>query len=326
MDNNLSRLKGKFAIGVTDYAIYILLFAMFLVLTFLSKNFLTGRNLFAMILNGNYLLIISIGMAFVLLCGMIDLSVGSIAYVSMVVAGTLMRDMHAGVLLGLLVCLFVGGLIGIVNGLLIVKIGLNPMLVTLGMLIGLRGLGLEITQSFITEINERYKAMMISEIFGIPVVVILIVVIFVAAQLVLSTTRFGKYVIAIGCNEKAARNLGVNVDSVKMQVLCISGIFAAFAGFYCSLNLGTVLQTLGNGWEFLAIAICVLGGVSLFGGVGKIFPGVVVGFIIMITIEDGMNLLGVSIYLLPIVRGVVILLAMLSDSIRLRSSNRALYG
>ncbi|MDD5014052.1 MAG: ABC transporter permease [Atribacterota bacterium] len=318
-------LKRNNGLGMVDYAIYIVLIGLIIVYAILSPNFLTTRNIFGMLLNGNHLLILSIGMGFVLLTGLIDLSVGSIAYVSVVIAGTIMRDHAISPLAGLLICLLVGMGLGLINGILIVKLKLNGILVTLAMMIGLRGVGHQITKSLIIELDETLKLAITHTVGGIPIMVILVIVFIIIAQIVLSQTIFGKYVTAIGCNEKAAKNLGINTDFIKIIIMLISGILAAMAGFYSSANLGTCLQTMGDGWEFQAISIVVLGGVSLSGGVGKICPGVLVGFLVMVIIENGLALLGTTFYLLPIIRGLVIFMAMFADSLRIKRSQKLSY-
>lgn len=304
------------AIGRTllEYGIYIVLVVLVIVYGTLSPSFLTSRNIFGMILNGNHLLITSIGMAFVIMTGMVDLSVGSIAYVSMVVAGTLMRVYGIPPLAGLAICLGCGALLGLVNAVLIIRLGLNSMLVTMGMMIGLRGVGHQITQSLIIPMDESLKNVIVAKVGGFPLMIVLVLVLTLGAQAALSVTIFGKHVMATGCNERGARNIGIRTDRVKMVVLVISGTFAALAGFYSSINLGSCLQTMGTSWEFQAIAIAVLGGVSLSGGVGRVFPGVLLGFVIIVTAENGLALLAVNPYLLAIIRGAVIFVAMFADS------------
>jgi len=329
MENKVNEMSSRKSTGlgwgILNYGIYVVLAGLIIVYTILSPNFMTARNIFGMLLNGNHLLILSIGMAFVLLLGMVDLSVGSIAYVSMVIAGILMRDYRVSTVAGFLICLLVGSFIGLINGILIVKLRLNPMLVTIGMMIGLRGVGHQITKSLIIELNEGTQAIITATVGKVPVVVIIVIALVLLAQLVLSLTKFGKYIIAIGCNEKAANNVGVKTDFIKIVVMVISGIFAAMAGYYCSANLGTCLQTMGDGWEFDAISVAVLGGVSLFGGVGKIFPGVFIGYLIMVIVENGLALLGVTPILLPILKGLVIFIAMFADSLRVKYSRRLSY-
>jgi ribose/xylose/arabinose/galactoside ABC-type transport system permease subunit len=304
------------AIGrkLLEYGIYIFLLALVVVYAALSPSFLTTRNLSGLFLNGNHLLITSIGMAFVILTGMVDLSVGSIAYVSMVVAGTLMRVYGIHPLAGLAVCLACGAALGLVNAVLIIRLGLNSMLVTMGMMIGLRGVGHQITHSLIIPMEDSLKGVIVKTVGGLPLMIILVLALTLCAQAVLSLTILGKHVIATGCNERAARNIGIRTDGVKMVVLVLSGTFAALAGFYTTINLGSCLQTMGTGWEFQAIAIAVLGGVSLSGGIGNVFPGVFVGFIIIVVAENGLALLGVNPYLLAIIRGAVIFVAMFADS------------
>ena len=324
MEKNIKdiSLRRNNDLSMVDYAIYVVLIGLIIVYAILSPSFLTIRNIFGMLLNGSHLLILSIGMGFALLTGLIDLSVGSIAYVSVVIAGTLMRDHGVSPLSGLLICLLVGMGLGLVNGILIVKLKLNGILVTLAMMIGLRGVGHQITKSLIIELDQSLQFVITHTVGGIPIMIILVIALIIIAQIVLSQTIFGKYISAIGCNEKAANNLGINTDFIKIIIMLISGILAAMAGFYSSANLGTCLQTMGDGWEFQAISIAVLGGVSLSGGVGKIFPGVFVGFLVMVIIENGLALLGTTFYLLPIIRGLVIFLAMFADSLRVKRSQK----
>lgn len=315
LKNELNKISG---FNYLDYAIYFVLITLIITYAILSPNFLTTRNLFSMLINGNHLLIISLGMAFVILVGKIDLSVGSISYVSMVVAGTLMRDAGVPPLFGFVICLLVGLGIGLINGLLIIKFKLSSMLVTLGMMIALRGVGHQITQSLVIELSEEVQAPIIATIGGFPVMIIMALILTIGTQMVLSFTTFGKYVIAIGCNETAARNLGINTFRINISVFMISGVFAALAGYYNAANLGTCLQTMGNMWEFQAISIAVLGGISLSGGVGNSFPGVFIAFLIIVIVENGLALLGATPYLLPIIRGLVIFIAMFADSLRMR--------
>jgi len=314
-------LKKMRELNYLDYAIYFVLLTLIIVYAVMSPNFLTSRNLFSMLINGNHLLIISLGMAFVILVGKIDLSVGSISYVAMVIAGTLMRDVGFPPLTGFIVCLMVGFCIGLANGLLIIKFKLNSMLVTMGMMIALRGVGHQITQSLVIELSEEVQAPIIATIGGFPLMIILAVLLTLGTQMVFSFTTFGKYAVAIGCHETAAKNIGINTDRINLNVFIISGIFAAMAGYYNAANLGTCLQTMGNGWEFQAISIAVLGGISLSGGTGNTFPGVFIAFLIIVIVENGLALLGATPYLLPIIRGLVIFIAMFADSLRMRKKH-----
>lgn len=306
----------RILIGTLNYAIYGFLVVMVLVSVFLSPHFLTPRNLYSMLLNKGHYLLIACGISMVLLTGLTDLSVGSVAYLSMVFSGLTMQHTDLGFAGGLSVCVLTGVLAGMVNGFLMVRMKLSPLLVTLGMQLVLRGIAMMITKSMYIYMPKPIYAFMTRTVFGFPVVVVIVLAFVVALHLALSLTRFGKFAYAVGCNEKAARTIGVNADATRFLCVIVCDVYAALAGFYCAANLGTIQQTIGMSWEFEAIAIAVLGGISLFGGVGKLFPGVCVGFLIIAIIENIMGLVGVSTYLIPIVNGVVIFIAMFMDSLK----------
>ena len=302
--------------GTLNYAIYGFLIVMVLVSIFFSPHFLTSRNLYSMLLNKGHYLLIACGVSMVLLTGLTDLSVGSVAYLSMVFSGLTMKHTGLGFTGGISVCVLTGVAVGLVNGFFMVRMKLSPLLVTLGMQLVLRGIAMVITKSMYIYMPNSIYAFMTETVFGFPVVVVIVLAFVVALHLVLTLTRSGKYIYAVGCNEKAARTIGVNTDATRFLCVVVCDIYAALAGFYCAANLGTIQQTIGMSWEFEAIAIAVLGGISLFGGAGKLFPGVCVGFLIIVIIENIMGLVGVSTYLIPIVNGVVIFIAMFMDSLK----------
>ena len=292
MDNNRMSFGKKLNLWLLDYALYIVLVLIIIISANASPNFLTIRNMFSMLLNNGQYLIIACGISLVLLTGLTDLSVGSVAYLSMVLSGIAMRDLNIGTLL-----------------------------VTLGMQLVLRGIAMVITKSMYIYMPENIYGFMTDTIGGFPTVLILVIALVVILHLLLSITGFGKNVYAIGCNIKAARMLGINTDSTRFLCVMLCGIFAALSGFYCAANLGTIQQTIGVSWEFDAIAISVLGGISLFGGYGKVFPGVCMGFLIITMIENILGLVGVSTYLIPIMNGVVIFASMFMDSLKYRYSS-----
>lgn len=318
MRNDKTIQTRRVMLTALNYAIYAVLALVILISACLSPNFFTARNIFSMLLNNSQYLIIACGISLVLLTGLTDLSVGSIAYLSMVFAGTAMHDFGFGVLGGILVCILVGALAGLLNGFFMVKMKLSPLLVTLGMQLVLRGIAMIITQSMYIYMPNEVYGFMTKTFYGFPVVVLIAIALALILHLVLTLTGFGKNVYAIGCNERAARALGIKTDATKFACVIICDIYAALAGLYCASNLGTIQQTIGQSWEFDAIAISVLGGISLFGGYGKVFPGVCIGFLIISLIENILGLIGVSTYLIPIVNGIVIFFAMFMDSLKYR--------
>lgn len=324
IQNDKTFSNRKLVVTSLNYAIYAVLAAIVIISTFLSPYFLTTRNIFSMLLNNCHFLIIASGISLVLITGQTDLSVGSTAYLSMVFAGIAMHDYGVGTIGGILICVITGALVGTVNGFFMVKMRLSPMLVTLGMQLVLRGIAMIITQSMYIYMPESIYSFMTETIFGFPTVVILAIALSLLLHLILTLTGFGRNAYAVGCNEKAARVLGIRVSTTKYVSIIVCNIYAALAGFYCAANLGTIQQTIGQSWEFDAIAISVLGGISLFGGYGKVFPGVCIGFLIIILIENTLGLMGVSTYLIPIVNGIVIFLAMFMDSIKNKYIGRTL--
>ncbi|RGZ01576.1 ABC transporter permease [Clostridium sp. AM58-1XD] len=320
-ENNKTGFRRKTVLWFLNYALYIVLALIIVVSACASPNFFTVRNMYSMLLNNGQYLIIACGISLVLLTGLTDLSVGSIAYLSMVLSGIVMRDMRIGTAGGMAVCVLTGALIGAVNGFFMVKMKLSPLLVTLGMQLVLRGIAMIITKSMYIYMPDNVYAFMTKTAGGFPVVLIMVIFLVVVLHFVLSVTGFGKNVYAVGCNDKAARALGINADATRFACVILCGIFASLSGFYCAANLGTIQQTIGMSWEFDAIAISVLGGISLFGGYGKIFPGVCIGFLIISIIENILGLVGVSTYLIPIVNGIVIFASMFMDSLKYRYSS-----
>ncbi|MDO4279728.1 MAG: ABC transporter permease [Lachnoclostridium edouardi] len=314
-------IKRKAVIWLLNYALYIVLFLIIAVSAWISPNFFTVRNLYSMLLNNGHYLIIACGISLVLLTGLTDLSVGSIAYLSMVFSGIAMKNTQIGTVGGIAVCILTGIAAGTINGFFMVKMKLSPLLVTLGMQLVLRGIAMLITKSMYIYMPDNVYSFMTKTIGGFPGVMLLVILLVAILHMVLSLTGFGKNVYAVGCNPKAAKSLGINAEAVKFTCVILCCIFASLAGFYCASNLGTIQQTIGMSWEFDAIAISVLGGISLFGGYGKIFPGVCIGFLIISIIENILGLMGVSTYLIPIVNGIVIFASMFMDSLKYQYSN-----
>lgn len=318
MPNDKTLTGRNTMLTILNYAIYAVLALVFIVSSCVSPNFLTTRNLFSMLLNNGQYLIVACGISVVLITGLTDLSVGSIAYLSMVFAGTAMHDFGFNIFAGILVCILTGAAVGLINGFFMVKMKLSPLLVTLGMQLVLRGIAMIITQSMYIYMPQEVYGFMTKTFYGFPVVVLLAVLLAILLHLVLMLTGFGRNIYAVGCNERAAKELGIKTDGTKFACVIICDIYAALSGLYCASNLGTIQQTIGQSWEFQGIAISVLGGISLFGGYGRVFPGVFIGLLIISMIENILGLIGVSTYLIPIVEGVVIFFAMFMDSLQYR--------
>ena len=282
------------------------------VLAFLSDSFLTVNNLLNIARQVSINAIIAAGMTFVILTFGIDLSVGSVlAFSGAIIAGLLSRG-HP-LVVGIGAGLLVGGLIGLVNGLIITKGGVQPFIATLGMLTIARGATLVYTDGRpITGLPDVFVWLGAGEIARIPVPVVIMAVVFAASYIVLTQTVLGRYIYAIGGNEEAARLSGVNVTFYKTAAYTIAGVLSALSGVILTARLNSAQPTAGMGYELDAIAAVVLGGTTLAGGEGGI-GGTLLGAFIIGVLNNGLNLLNVSSFYQQVVKGVVILLAVLLD-------------
>ena len=282
------------------------------VLAFLSDSFLTVNNLLNIARQVSINAIIAAGMTFVILTFGIDLSVGSVlAFSGAIIAGLLSRG-HP-LVVGIGAGLLVGGLIGLVNGLIITKGGVQPFIATLGMLTIARGATLVYTDGRpITGLPDAFVWLGAGEIARIPVPVVIMTVVFAASYVVLTQTVLGRYIYVIGGNEEATRLSGVNVAFYKTLAYVISGALSALSAVILTARLNSAQPTAGMGYELDAIAAVVLGGTTLAGGEGGI-AGTLLGAFIIGVLNNGLNLLNVSAFYQQVVKGVVILLAVLLD-------------
>lgn len=281
-------------------------------LAVLSPHFLTVSNLLNIARQVSINAILAAGMTFVILTGGIDLSVGSVlAFAGAVMAGLLAAGRP------LLVCiaagLVVGALLGLTNGLVVARGRVQPFIATLGMLTIARGATLVYTDGRpITGLPDAFVWLGAGEIGRVPVPVVIMALVFALCHVVLARTVFGRHVYAIGGNEEAARLAGVNVAFSKTLVYVISGVLAAVSAVILTARLNSAQPTAGIAFELDAIAAVVLGGTTLAGGEGRI-GGTLLGAFIIGVLNNGLNLLNVSSFYQQVVKGAVILLAVLLD-------------
>ncbi len=261
--------------------------------------------------------IIGVGMTFVLLTAGIDLSVGSNMYLSVVVAGLLMRSSGLEIVPALIVSVLVGMLFGAFNAFCIVRLKIIPFMTTLATLVIGRGLGTALTESQQIDFPERMNAFGQTQVLGvIPMPIVFFAAVVIAAWFVLTRTQFGRQVYAVGNDIEAAKKAGINTERTLAMVYVISGLCAGLAGFILASQLGgRVDRSFGETREFDAIAAAVLGGTSLFGGVGNVF-GTVVGALLIQMVGTGLQFGLVNLYLQPMVRAFIIFLAIFFDSLR----------
>lgn len=312
--------KDKITRFFVNYALYILILALVVTYALMTPLFLTGQNFRQLLTNSASLLTAAIGMTFVLLIAEIDLSVGSVGGVCAAVWVLMLTKTGMNVFVATPLAILLGAAIGGVNATLIVGLKINSFLATMGMQIFLRGFVFIFTngaQILMTPQVKEVNATLKDAFGGLSPLLVFSVLLAVLMMLVYRYTAFGRRVQAVGCNKKAADKIGVSVGRTTALCYIICGAFGGLAGIFSATNVGMVHPAnICNGLEFLAITACVLGGTSLMGGTGTIVPGTIVGVIFLNSIENGLGLLGANAYAYPVVRGIVIYLAMLTDSLK----------
>lgn len=299
--------------AIRRYSVLLILLGIGLVFTLGSDRFLTPSNLMNIAVQTSIIAIIAIGMTFVILTAGIDLSVGSVVALCGALAAGLAVRQELGTFTGIGLALLAGAAVGVINGLLVVRGKMPPFVATLSTLAIARGLTLVYTEGRpISGIDERFTFLGSGEILGIATPVIILAIVFVVAYIVLRSTRFGNYVYATGGNEEVSRLAGVRTSIITLSVYIISGFLAALGGVLLVARLWSAQPNAAVGLELDAIAAPVLGGVSLFGGVGNV-TGALVGAFILGILSNGLNLMGVPSFWQQVIKGVVLILAVMLD-------------
>ncbi len=288
-----------------------MLLAVCVILAIASPVFATSANLLNVALATSVTALLAAGQTFVIILAEIDLSVGAILGFSAAITAMVLR--HHSTITGIVVGLAVGAAAGLINGLLVTKTRMPSFIATLATLSILSGLALQLTQGNPVSVSDyNFQNIGQARIAGIPTPVWIMIVVFVIFGILLARTRFGRYAYATGDNAEAAKLSGISVDRVKILAFVISGALAALAGFIVTARLSTAEPTAGTGLELEAIAAVIIGGTSLAGGRGDLL-GTIVGALILGVIDNGMNLLNVNPFLQDVVKGLVILFAVLLD-------------
>jgi erythritol transport system permease protein len=314
---------------------FIALIAVTLFFALMAPNFVSVAN--AIIISKHVAInaILAIGMTYVILTGGIDLSVGSIVGLTGMVAGGLLAHGIQLPMLGIVIypnvvevvgiALLVGTAIGAINGLLVTKLGVAPFIATLGTLYVARGAALLLSggSTFSNLVgkedlgNQGYPIIGSGNVLGIPVSVLILIVLALVAAYVAQRTPFGRKVYAVGGNERAAALSGVRVDRIKIAVYMISGFCAAVVGLIVSSQLVASHPASGETFELNAIAAAVLGGTSLSGGRGLI-GGTIIGAFVIGVLSDGLVMMGVSEFWQMVIKGLVIIAAVVLDQLQRR--------
>jgi len=312
----VSKTNNRLILLILKNMPVILFLVIFIGFSVLDQRFFTLQNFDNILRSSAFVGIIAVGMTFVLLTGGIDLSVGAAMYVAGGLVGIMLENNY-NLWLTIIAGLLAGVVFGLVNALIITKLKIIPFMATLGTLTAGRGLALLITHSRALSFPASIKvgAVKVLDILPIPVLIFLSIILL--AVVVLTLTPLGRQIYALGNDPEAAKKAGLNTDRLTAIVYVISGFCAALAAIVAITQQGRVSASFGSGVEFRAIAAAVLGGTSLFGGVGMVFPGTFVGILLMQMIQTGMVYLQVDGYLQDIVVAGVIFFAIFIDSRRM---------
>lgn len=295
------------------YGIYIVFIIIFITLSVMNNSFLTSANIINILKQASTVSVVAIGMTFTLICGGLDLSAGSVIALAAVCSAKFGLPGGPPAIVPILVAVVVGCVCGFINGLVVAKGRVPPFIATLGMSLAARGMALLVTNAMpIFGLDPSYVYLGSGKIGTVPMLVIAMLIILALATLVLEWTKFGRHIYAVGGNELSAYISGINVDRVKIACYVIMGALTGFCGILLAGRLQSGTPTMGTNYELDAIAGAVIGGVSSAGGVGKVY-GAVVGSLLLTMIANGLDLLNVSAYYQQIVKGAIIVFAVMID-------------
>lgn len=307
-----SDIKKKLVFQVNVFRSVLILLIICIFAAFLSPNFLSASNFFNVFKQIAVAGIVGCGMTFVILTGGIDLSVGSILGLSSVLSAGVLAS-TGSTALAVLTALGIGLACGAANGIFVARFEIPPFIATLGMMTLLRGCVLVYTKGSPIPVKvDSYKYIGKGSLLNIPIPIIILILLFILAHYILTQTSFGRSVYAFGGNREAARLSGIPIRRTEWMVYVINGLLCGLAAIVLTSRLGSAQSTSGQGIEMDAIAAVILGGTSLTGGTGFVLP-TVVGAMIMGIIDNILTLMNVNPHATNIVKGAVILIAVLVD-------------
>lgn len=307
-----------------EQLIWVLLILLLIIASSIIPSFFSKQNLINLALNSSILGIMVIAESLCLIIGKFDLSIESTLAISALVGAILTNKMGFNGVLTWFIVLAIGAFIGLINGVFIVKIGVNPFIQTLAMLIILRGLMLVFTGGLtIFPLPDLYRVFGATKIFTIPSPVIILILIYIFFIVIMERRKFGRILYATGSNPEAAFASGINVDRLNIIVFILSGTIAAFAGLVLSGRMNAVDNNLGEGMIFEVMAAAVIGGVSLYGGRGRLF-GAIGGVLFLGMVGSVLTWFNISPFLVETIRGVIILFAVVVDALKNKVRERLL--
>ena len=301
--------------NIRQYGLLIVFGIICLIISLITPQFLTLSNLTIIVTQVSINALLAFGVTFVIITGGIDLSLGSIVAVTGVTSAMLAHPESYPVLIPIVMGLLAGLLMGAFNGFIITKSKIAPFIVTLGTMTIGRGLALILSDGRpVSNLSDSFNYLGSGTVFGIPFLILIFILVFALCSIILSKTILGRHIYAIGGNEQAARASGINIDRVKLSVYSISGLLAGLAGILLASRITTGQPNAGAGFELDAIAAVVIGGTSTAGGRGTM-TGTLIGVLLIGVINNGLDLLNVTSYYQQVVMGIIIIGAVIVDSL-----------
>lgn len=314
----LKKIKGYFV----SYPSFVATLAIIVVMSFASDKFFAVNNIMNVLRQISMTAIMAGGLAFVIISGGIDISISATVGLTNMLWVLLMINEGFPTIPAALICLVISLAVGVINGFLIAKIDVPPLIATYALQSAIRGLIYIMTNAYpIYEIPKEIEFLARDYVFEVvPIPVILMLAVFVIAWFVLKFTRFGRRIYATGGNKEAAHLSGIKVVKTKILSYMIAHAAAWFAGIILTSRLGAGLTNSGIGWEFEALTACIIGGISLAGGrgtvIGALFGSVFVGILV-----NGMTLLNVNSYYQQMIKGIVLVIAIIIDIVFTKKKN-----
>jgi ribose transport system permease protein len=315
-------MTSKFALRANELGILLVLIVLVIAFSFLTPNFLDAANLLNITRQVATLGIVAVGFAFILITGGIDLSVGYQISLNVVVCGILMSKYDVPWYVAIVAVLVLGTAIGLLNGLIIVITGVAPLIVTLAMMTILNGASYLLSQGLpIFGFPKEFSFLGQGAVAGIPVSLLVMLAIWIVGVFLLNKTYVGRYFYALGNNIEAARLSGVNTNRTLIFVYALGGFFTAIGALLLLSRLNSAQSSTGAGFEFDVLTACVIGGISVMGGRGHLF-GAFVGVLIVGVLDNGLVLMNVSEYVQLVLKGAILLAAVIYDAKSKSSSGR----
>jgi ribose/xylose/arabinose/galactoside ABC-type transport system permease subunit len=299
--------------GLKKYTIILVLLALMVLFTLASPYFLTMRNLTNIITQNTYFIVVAVGLSFVMISGGIDLSVGYQMSLVGIVSAMLMVVDHWPAWLAVLIGLLLGTTLGLLNGLIVTRIRIFPLIATLATSVIFQGISYLISQArTFRDYPPAFLVLTKPTVLGIPADVLLTLVIVILASLIYSETVYGLRLMGLGGNQEASRLAGIDIRGLRVSAYAVCGFLTAVATMVMIAKSNTTNSSFGPGTEFIALTAAIVGGISFMGGEGNILA-LVAGVFVLAVLGNGMQLAGWGTYAQYIVRGVILLGAVAFD-------------